>query len=418
MGFICKGVIYFSSILVLLSTTICAVYSGAEFENKNIKSATFISEMFEMGPGKVAAKTFYDVEFPKGHVGIKSFDAELVDEEGNSVPLYEAYLHHWFAIKYQEKDWNMSKIIPKDPMEGAIYIRNDGTCNTYILPIYWGLGAESRGTKSKIPDPYAVEHGNPSKIPFGYQEKWLLNLLIIDTRGTEDREGCTECRCDHFNLPTNFYNVTVGIDGKPLGSSYKGGLFCCQDNLQCKLQKDFEAPTRKLALRYKITWVDWNQQQIPLRFYVLDSTDRVRTNGSQFIHDCQVEFTVPPTNGRNNAPHIEKANIPMERGGYLIYGTAHMHRGAINATLYGQDGRILYTSKPKYGKGKKPGNEKGYVVGMSGSYPELGSTKIKDGEIVTIETRYESGFRTGAMGHMYIYLADRLPDNTNTPTMA
>jgi hypothetical protein len=51
----------------------------------------------------------------------------------------------------------------------------------------------------------------------------------------------------------------------------------------------------------------------------------------------QVEFTVPQSNGRNNyAPHIEKANIPMERGGYLIYGTAHMHTGAINATLYGQ----------------------------------------------------------------------------------
>jgi hypothetical protein len=69
----------------------------------------------------------------------------------------------------------------------------------------------------------------------------------------------------------------------------------------------------------------------------------------------------------------------------------------------------LYTSKPTYGKGTEPGNEKGYVVGMSGSYPELGSIKIKDGEIVTVETRYKSGFLTGAMGHMYIYLADRLP---------
>ncbi|WJX44617.1 hypothetical protein P8452_31567 [Trifolium repens] len=145
---------------------------------------------------------------------------------------------------------------------------------------------------------------------------------------------------------------------------------------------------------------------------------KVRTNGSQVIHDCQVEFTVPPSNGRkNSAPHIEKASIPMERGGYLIYGTAHMHTGAINATLYGQDGRTLYTSKPTYGKGKEPGNEKGYVVGMSGSYPQLGSIKIKDGEIVTIETRYKSGFRTGAMGHMYIYLADRLPENTYRPTL-
>ncbi|WJX57791.1 hypothetical protein P8452_43314 [Trifolium repens] len=107
----------------------------------------------------------------------------------------------------------------------------------------------------------------------------------------------------------------------------------------------------------------------------------------------------------NSPPHIEKANIPMERGGYLIYDTTHMHTGAINATLYGQDGRTLYTSKPTYRKGKKPRNEKGYVVGMSGSYPEFGSAKIKDGEIVTVETRYKSGFHTGVMGQMHIYLA-------------
>lgn len=68
----------------------------------------------------------------------------------------------------------------------------------------------------------------------------------------------------------------------------------------------------------------------------------------------------------------------------------------------------MYTSKPTYGDGKEPGNEKGYVVGMSGSYPKPGSIKIKDGETLTVETRYKSGFLTGAMGHMYIYLADRL----------
>lgn len=46
---------------------------------------------------------------------------------------------------------------------------------------------------------------------------------------------------------------------------------------------------------------------------------------------------------------------------------------------------------------------------MSGSYPKPGSIKINDGEVVTVETRYKSGFLTGAMAHMYIYLADRLP---------
>jgi hypothetical protein len=53
---------------------------------------------------------------------------------------------------------------------------------------------------------------------------------------------------------------------------------------------------------------------------------------------------------------------------------------------------------------------------MSGSYPKLGSIKIKDGEVVTVEARYKSGFRTGVMGHMYIYLADRLPEKIYKPS--
>ncbi|XP_073220915.1 uncharacterized protein, partial [Cicer arietinum] len=244
-----------------------------------------------------------------------------------------------------------------------IFKRNDGTCNGGILPQYWGLGSESRGTPSKLPEPFAVEVGNPKDIPEGWEEKWLFNIMIIDTRGTENRKSCSECRCDQFNLPHNFFNVTIGINGKPLSPDYKGGIFCCQDKFQCKLRKGFEAPRRKLALRYKVTWVDWDQQQIPVRFYILDSTDRVTTNGSQIIHDCQ-------------------------------------------------DGRELCTSTPTYGTGKEAGNEEGYAVGMSVCYPKPGSIKINDGEIVTIESRYKNEFLTGAMGHMYIYLADRLQHTT------
>jgi len=73
-----------------------------------------------------------------------------------------------------------------------------------------------------------------------------------------------------------------------LSKSYKGGLFCCQDNFKCKLRKGFSGPIRKLSLRYKIRWVDWDERQVPLKFYILDSTDRVRLNGSNLIHDCQV----------------------------------------------------------------------------------------------------------------------------------
>ena len=57
----------------------------------------------------------------------------------------------------------------------------------------------------------------------------------------------------------------------------------------------------------------------------------------------------------------------------------------------------------------EPGNEKGYNVGMSVSYPKPGSIKINDGETLTVESVYQSGFRTGVMGHMYIYVAEKLP---------
>ncbi|XP_004512657.2 uncharacterized protein [Cicer arietinum] len=235
--------------------------------------------------------------------------------------------------------------------------------------------------------------------------------MVIDTRGTENRKSCSECRCDQFNLPDNFFNVSVDINGKPLSPDYKGGIFCCHDNFQCKLRKGFEAPRRNLALRYKVTWVDWDQQQIPVRFYILDSTDRVKTIGSQIIHDCQAEYTIPENNG-DDLFHVQKANIPMDKGGYLIYGTAHMHSGVVNASLYRQDGKTLCTSTPRYGTGKEAGNEEGYAVGMSVCYPKPDSIKINDGEIVTVESRYKNEFLTGAMGHMYIYLADRLPHTT------
>ncbi|XP_061363340.1 uncharacterized protein LOC133306947 [Gastrolobium bilobum] len=403
------------SILVLLPRTAYS-FQGKSSES-NIKSATFVSEMFEVEPGLIAGKTFWDIEFPKGHIGVKSFDAELIDEDGNPVPLFETYLHHWFAIRYLENvtiaSIRGSKVPPKN-YDGFIWKRNQGMCHEYILPHYWGLGVESRGTISNIPDPFAVELRNPAEIPDGYEEKWLFNILAIDTRGTQDRKGCSECRCDLMNLTKNFYNVTKGIIGEPLTPDYyKGGLLCCQDNLKCKLREGFEGPKRKLALRYKIRWVDWDENQIPLNFYILDSTDKMKSNGSTSFHECQVEFTIP-ANGSNDSPHIQKTKIPMEKGGYLIYGTAHLHSGAINATLYGEDGRTLCTSTAKYGTGNEAGNEKGYAVGMSVCYPKPGSIKIKDGEILTVEARYENGFLTGAMGHMYIYLAEQLPHDTLT----
>ncbi|KAK7316767.1 hypothetical protein RJT34_00475 [Clitoria ternatea] len=358
-------ILLLSSLSFLPRTT----YSLYQDPGNPAKADMFLSESFEMGPGSVAVKNLMNIKFPKGHIGVKSFDVELVDEDGNSIPLYETYFHHWFAIRYFVNTTMLANPEPRlDLSKGYIFKRNEGTCNSYILPYYWGLGGESRGTSSHIPDPFVVKLGNPAETPNGYEEQWLFNIMVIDTRGVQDKRGCAECRCDHFNLSKDFYNVTKDIHGQPLTTDYKGGLFCCQDNLQSKLRKGFQGPTRKVFLRYKIRWVDWNEYQVPVKFYILDSTDKVRSNGSEIIHDCLVEYMIPASNG-DDTLHVQKAKIPIEKGGYLIYGTAHMHAGAVNATLYGQDGRTLCTSTPTYGTGKKAGNEKGYVVTMSVCYP-------------------------------------------------
>jgi hypothetical protein len=213
MRLISKSCIFSLSLLVMLSST---TYSQPQ-SPKVIQSTTYLSKEFEVGPGEVADKQMYNIEFPKGHVGIKSFDVDLVDEHGNSVPLHETYIHHWYILKYILKK-NMS--VSRDPNDHTkpsgdlIYKRNDGTCNKGILPHQWSSGSETRGTSTKLPYPFAVEIGNPADITEGWEEQWLLGLLVIDTRGAENKKICIQCRCDQFNLPANFYDVTVGFHGK------------------------------------------------------------------------------------------------------------------------------------------------------------------------------------------------------------
>ena len=74
-----------------------------------------------------------------------------------------------------------------------------------------------------------------------------------------------------------------------------------------------------------------------------------------------------------------------------------------------QNGKVLCAVQPTYGTGEEPGNEKGYVVGMSGCYPKPGSIKIQDDEILTAEFIHENKYNTGLMGHFYMYLAEELP---------
>ncbi|XP_015580256.2 uncharacterized protein LOC8275474 isoform X2 [Ricinus communis] len=386
-------------------------YSQALLEHgSNMKSATFLSPKFVLAPGSVENRWYFNIDFPRGHIAVKSFNAEVIDEAGNSVPLHETYLHHWLVEKYYHRlDVANSE---NNGNSDVMLAKNSGICQGGILRQHFGLGSETRGTATHVSDPYGIEIGNPDEIPAGYEERWLLNVHAIDTRGVEDRLGCTECKCD-------IYNITVDEFGRPIRPDYKGGLFCCYDHTQCKVRPGYEDVRRSLYLRYTVKWVDWDSSVIPVKIFILDVTDTgKRLNDSTILSPesgCQIEYEVEACSTTaltsDDCIDIKRTSLIIPTGGYVIYGVAHQHTGGVGSTLYGKDGLVICTSVPIYGEGMEAGNEAGYIVGMSTCYPKPGSIKIADGENLILESRYSRAQEhTGVMGLFYILVADRVPE--------
>ncbi|KAE8703488.1 putative carbonyl reductase [Hibiscus syriacus] len=244
----------------------------------------------------------------------------------------------------------------------------------------------------------------------------MLNIHAIDTRGVEDKLGCTECRCD-------LYNVTVDEYGRPLRPDYKGGLLCCYDHMQCKVKQGFEGVRRTLYLRYTVKWVDMDSSVFPVKIYIFDITDTwKRTPSSTGInaeHQCKVEYDIEPCHSTGLADDRcndnKRISLDMPFGGYLVYGVAHQHSGGTGSALYREDGQLMCSSLPTYGEGEEAGNEAGYIVGMTTCYPQPGAIEISRGETLILESNYSSiRHHTGVMGLFYIYVADQLPKPMHT----
>ncbi|XP_011073282.1 uncharacterized protein LOC105158282 [Sesamum indicum] len=385
--------------------------SQAQLRSENgVKTDVFLSPEFVLEPGSVSNKFYYNIDFPRGHIAIKSFNGEVIDEKGNPIPLHETYLHHWAVGRYyQQKGIDIPKhhgdlrFLHSD----HTIIMNSGVCDG-VFPQYFGLGSETRKTATDVPDPYGIEVGNPADIPDGYEERWMLNVHAIDTRGAEDKLGCIECRCD-------LYNVTADEYGCALLPNYIGGLKCCYDSARCRVKEGFEGVKRSLFLRYTVKYVDWDASVVPVKIYILDVTDiwtkADESRGLKARHHCLVEYDVescPVGMADDHCIHTKTSTFTWPKtGGDVIYGVAHQHTGGIGSTLYGEGGRVICSSNPTYGTGDEPGNEAGYVVGMSTCYPSPGSIKIAAGETLTLVSNYNSARRhTGVMGLFYLLISD------------
>lgn len=251
-------------LFLLLSSTVYSTLQRYKEKNQPLQSAVFLSPLFTLNPGSVANKFYFNIPFPRGHIALKSLDAEVVDENGTPVPLHETYLHHWVIERYYGR-----KVIKPESEEleksNFKWVRNSGICNG-TLGQYFGLGSETRRTAIWVPDPYGIQVGDPSRIPDGFEERWLLNVHAIDTRGVEDRLGCTECRC-------SLYNVTKDEFGHPLPKDYEGGLYCCYDQTQCRVEAHIQVVARRLYLKYTVRWLNWSDNIIPVEIFIFDVTD-------------------------------------------------------------------------------------------------------------------------------------------------
>ena len=133
--------------------------------NVRIQQQTYRSPPMRLGEGEVV---FTDpkrtpLTMPKGNIAITSFHAEVVDEEGRSVPLSEVYNHHWLVFNGKG---------------------NAGVCGGYLSYVF-GVGAESRGTTTTYPHPYAlVLKGD---------EKWGANIHLLRTVNIKNIKNCIEC---------------------------------------------------------------------------------------------------------------------------------------------------------------------------------------------------------------------------------
>lgn len=393
---------------------------GVVINNKYqvIKTKTYMTPLFTLKPGSVVERFYYNTNFPKGRIAIKSFDVEVVDEAANPISLFQTYLHHWGILRYYQhkdtKDPNTNTPFTQLHKPNFIIASNNGVCQKHALPQFFGTGADSRKTSSFLPNPYGIEVGNEKEVPLGYEEKWVLNIHVIHTRGVEDRIGCIECK-------RYLYNVTKDGLGVTLEDDYIGGLRCCYDQTQCQVKEGYEGEERNLYVRYTIKWVDWDDNLvIPLKVYIFDVTDTwkplIDSTEAFEGHNCLVEYNVGSCSSINmrgdqcNATKMVKLFSPTS--GYIIYGMAHLHIGGLGSMLYGEDGRHLCSSSPIYGNGSEIGNEDGYVVGMSTCYPKPGSVKINNKEMLTLISKYDpTQNHTGVMGLFHIMVAQKLPNS-------
>lgn len=372
----------------------CDAYKRVE------RTKTFLSPGLNSRPGNVNNK-YFSVDAPSGHFVTVDFDAELVYENGEPVPLSDVYLHHWVLFEYaapEGRNAALHELKEMASMNPALVYRG-GVITRPVVKQAWAKGGETRHLNSTMPSPYGIVSGGD-----GIKTQWKLNVHGIDTRGALHPMACTECRCDLF----------TGGNRTNVPDHYPGGLFCCVDESRCQLRDDVNGDDASLErtyhLKYTWTFVDYDECVIPLTQMTMDVTvSPEKTRGT-------VEYNVeghckPEDLHKPECVDVKEVVVESRLGGDMVYAVSHLHAYSLDSSLYGEDGRLICHSSPIYGHGKAAGDEKGYVVGITHCNPSFGSGnlgKVKKGEKLRYRVKYTrvAGPHTGVMGVLFMKIAE------------
>ncbi|OAE20519.1 hypothetical protein AXG93_948s1260 [Marchantia polymorpha subsp. ruderalis] len=323
---------------------------------EKVHTKSFFSPVFETSPGNVF-DPHQNVEFPEGHLAIRSFICEMVDADtGEPIPLSQLYVHHWFLQKYGVK----------------------------------------KGFKSLLSSaPLAAPH-LPRKYASHYLRNQLHRISFRPEAQPVQGRGCFECVCD-------LYNVTVDVDGHPLPDDYKDNSYSnCPDSM--KSCGDICVD----AFGYSLIIVRLFRGNFLMGS--LGNSTLLKGPNRPSMGSHRGEYDI--TKCTKGTPHEECIHtlqsvegLPM--GGDLIFAVLHQHSGGLGGRVFNEAGDKICESLPIYGQGDEAGNEAGFVVGMSPCNPKPGSVNIRTMEALRLESNYSNVVdRTGVMGIMKLYVAE------------
>lgn len=392
---------------------------GSEWtESDGVITKTYYSPSVTMAPGEIIMQDDIRVPFVDEPAAIVNIASDLVDQNGDSVPLSQAYMHHWLL---------------------------EGDSDRNSIPGF-GAGSEYRGLPEGFKKPFGLMVGG--------DEEWDATLHLLDLRLTPPnmhlpslecrrRISCSEGPC--------LQEQVASMPAEAIGdmyANYPGGLFCCDAGSDgtgagqfdfsrrgfCPACNGVSLPTLQYRLKMVVSYVPLNIPVAQMDFSLTPQRGPsswqnrfVNVYGSRLqVSAPGLEYSVPVCDEGDDmcihvksntwrvnehtldcvdcppavlaADHAEYLSDPLPSGRVgIAWAAGHQHDGALGLQLWlkkpGQtdsEKTLVCHSAPVIGSEVGvAGNEAGFVTGQMACRRDE-PIEVPVGSTLTIRSIYDA----------------------------